>query len=77
MRNEITTPKFRRIDADTVEVTMTLEPLETVLLVFQPQKIYRPQRIEPDTKPIREPIAIGAILIRPVIRRHRTSTAAR
>ena len=37
---------------------MTLEPLETVLLVFQPEKIARPPRIEPDTKPIREPIAL-------------------
>ena len=40
-----------------VEFTLTLEPLETVLLVFQPEKITRPMRIEPDTKPIREPIA--------------------
>ena len=39
MRNEITTPRFRRIDAGTVEVSLTLEPLETVLLVFQPEKI--------------------------------------
>ncbi len=40
------------------EVTMTLEPLETVLIVFQPEKIARPLRIEPDVKPIREPIAV-------------------
>ncbi|MCD4727966.1 MAG: hypothetical protein K8R46_09910, partial [Pirellulales bacterium] len=58
MRNEITTPRFRRIDDNTVEVSLTLEPLETVLLVFQPEKIARPKRIEPDTKPIREPIVL-------------------
>ncbi|MBU4271211.1 MAG: hypothetical protein KKE86_02340 [Planctomycetes bacterium] len=58
MRNEITTPRFRRIDDNTVEVSLTLEPLETVLLVFQPEKITRPKRIEPDTKPAHEPIAL-------------------
>ena len=58
MRNEITTPRFRRINARGVVVTMTLEPLETVLLVFQPEEVDRPPRIEPDTKPIREPIMI-------------------
>jgi hypothetical protein len=57
MRNEITRPVLNRIDAET-DVSLTLEPLETVLLVFQPKKIARPMRIEPDTKPIREPIAL-------------------
>ena len=41
---------------NTVEIPLTLEPLETVLLVFQPKKIARPARIEPETKPVREPI---------------------
>ncbi len=58
MRNEIVVPRSWRTEAGTVTVSLTLEPLETVLLVFQPQRIIRPPRIEPDTKPIREPIAI-------------------
>lgn len=58
MRNEIVTPQFWRNDATTITVQMTLEPLETVLLVFQPTKIARPMRIEPDTKPIREAIVL-------------------
>ncbi len=35
-----------------------MEPLETVLLVFQPKKITRPRRIEPGMKPVRDPIAL-------------------
>jgi hypothetical protein len=58
MRNEITTPISSQLDAETVDVSMTLEPLETVLLVFRREKIARPMRIEPDTKPIRDPIAL-------------------
>ncbi|MEN6449426.1 MAG: glycosyl hydrolase [Thermoguttaceae bacterium] len=58
MRNEVTRPRFERIDASTVQLSLMLEPLETVLLVFQPKKTARPARIEPWTKPIREPIAI-------------------
>jgi hypothetical protein len=58
MHNTITSLPFQRIDENTVEMPLTLEPLETVLLVFQAEKIARPPRIEPDTKPIREPIAI-------------------
>ncbi|MEN6458027.1 MAG: glycosyl hydrolase [Thermoguttaceae bacterium] len=58
MRNELTTPQLRRIDANTTEVSLTLEPLESVLLVFQPKKTARPLRIEPDTKPIRAAVAI-------------------
>ncbi len=45
LRNEITAITFRRIDESTVEVPLWLESLETVLLVFQPQRIARPARI--------------------------------
>ena len=58
MRNEITAIPFQRIGDQQVEFSLTMEPLETALLVFQPTKIARPMRIEPGTKPIREPIAI-------------------
>jgi hypothetical protein len=58
LRNEITAITFRRIDESTVEVPLRLEPLETVLLVFQPQRIPRPARIGPDVRPVREPIVL-------------------
>lgn len=58
MRNEITAIPFRRLDEKRIIFGLTLEPLETVLLVFQPKKIERSMRIDPDTKPIREPIAL-------------------
>ena len=65
MRNEITAFPFKRIDNATVQFSLSLEPLETVLLVFQPAKITRPMRIESDTKPIREPIALVRYCSRP------------
>ena len=58
MRNEITAIPYRRLDDKRIIFGLALEPLETVLLVFQPKKIERPARIDPDTKPIREPIAL-------------------
>ncbi|MCE5266305.1 MAG: hypothetical protein LLG00_00260, partial [Planctomycetaceae bacterium] len=58
VRNEITVPQIRRASGRALNVTISLEPLETVLLVFQPEKSTRSPRIEPDTKPIRESIAI-------------------
>ena len=59
MHNTITSLPFQRIGENAVEVSLTLEPLETMLLVFQPKKIARPVRIESDTKSVREPIAIA------------------
>ncbi len=58
LRNEITAVRFRRIDEKTLEVPLSMEPLETVLLVFQPQKIARPVRISPDMQPVGKPIAL-------------------
>ena len=58
MRNEITAIPFQRINDRQVEFTLTLEPLETMLLVFQPTKIARPMRIEPGMKAVHEPIVI-------------------
>jgi hypothetical protein len=58
MRNEISSVPFRRINDRQVELSLTLEPYESCLLVFQPAKIERPARIEPESKPIREAIAI-------------------
>jgi hypothetical protein len=56
MRNEITAVASHRIDAETVEVQLTMEPLETLLLLFQPKKIARPPRIGPGVQPLRPPI---------------------
>ncbi len=66
MRNEITTPAFTRIDDKNIEITMALEPLESFLLVMQPQKIKRPARLEPSAKPIRESIVLTRIPSAPV-----------
>jgi len=58
MRNEITAIPFRRINDRQVEFSLSLEPLETALLVFQPTTIARPVRIEPGMKTAHEPIVI-------------------
>ncbi len=58
MRNEITAISFQRIDANTVEFVLPMEPSESVLLVFQPKQVSRPVRIEPGMKPIRDPIVL-------------------
>jgi hypothetical protein len=59
MRNEITAIPCQRVGDRRVEFSVTLEPLETVLLVFQPNRLARPPHIGPDTKPIREPIVLA------------------
>jgi len=61
MRNEITAVPFRRVDAHTVEVEVTLEPSESVMLVFQPQKRNLPMRICGRTKPVGNPIPVHAM----------------
>ncbi len=58
MGNEIVSIPFTRIDAGAVEFELTMQPCESALLVFQPQKIQRPARIEANTKPAREAIAL-------------------
>ena len=62
MRNEITALPVRHIDRNRVEFSLSMEPLETLMLVFQPEnlseKIARPMRIEPGATPLREPIAL-------------------
>lgn len=51
MRNQITSVPFRRIDAETVEVDVTLEPSESVLLVFAAEKRPLPPREVAATHP--------------------------
>ena len=45
MRNKINSIPFHRIDDQTVHISMCLEPLESVLLVFQPKRIPRTPRL--------------------------------
>jgi hypothetical protein len=59
LRNEITAIPFQRVGDRLVEFSLNLEPLESVLLVFQPKRQARPLRIEHDSKSIREPIAVA------------------
>jgi hypothetical protein len=58
MRNETTAAPYRRTGEKTVEIDLTLQPSESVLLVFQPQKRALPARLGDDAKPAREPVAV-------------------
>jgi len=58
VRNEVTAIPFRRTGVNVVEFSLSLEPLETVMLVFQPKRQPRPWRIEPSVKPIHEPLLL-------------------
>jgi len=58
MRNEITSVPYRRIDAHTVEVDVTLEPSDSVMLVFNPQKRSLPPRLSDRVKPSADPIIV-------------------
>ncbi len=65
IRGEINSLAFQRVDDKTVELEVTLEPLESVLLVLQPQQRKLPPRIDPDTKCVHGPIAIERIATPP------------
>ncbi len=57
MRNELSSVPFQR-DGKQVEFDLTLEPSESVLLVFQSKDRKLPARIEEGAKPPREPIPL-------------------
>jgi hypothetical protein len=57
MRNEITAIPYRRLGADSVEVDLTLEPSESVLLVFAAEKRKLPPR-DATAKPAIEPLVV-------------------
>jgi hypothetical protein len=57
VRNEITSVPFRR-DGKTVELGLTLEPLESVVLVFGPEPRVLPTRIEGTPRALRPPLAV-------------------
>lgn len=58
MRNEMNCVPTKRLDEQTVELTLTLEPSESVLLVFQKEKRSLPMRIDASVKATREPVAV-------------------
>lgn len=58
MRGGVEAVPHRRVDADVVEVDLTLEPSESVLLVFNEEKRPLPMRIDAHTKPAHEAIEV-------------------
>ncbi len=58
MRGEITALPYRRLREDQVEIAVTLEPLESVLIVFQAAKRDRPARLEPGSRPLHAAIDV-------------------
>jgi hypothetical protein len=61
MRGEIRAPAWNRAAHDAVEFTLTLEPMESALVVFQPTPGALPTRIEPALKPLAAPILVERI----------------
>jgi hypothetical protein len=51
MRNEITRIPYARMGPDMVEFYLTLEPMESALIVFQPKRIARPARFSSQLRP--------------------------
>ncbi len=58
MRNTIESLPFERVDTDSVQLTITLEPLESVLLVFQLESRPLPRRLDPQSSPRNTPITV-------------------
>ena len=58
MRNEMNCVPTKRLDDQTVELSLTLEPCESVMLVFQKEKRALPMRLDASAKPVREPISV-------------------
>jgi len=58
MQNEITSIPFRRVGEDVVDVSLTLEPNESALLVFRPEARPLPARLGPDAEPALEPVPV-------------------
>lgn len=59
LRNEITAIPFNRTGEKSVEFSLTMQPLETALIVFQPTKQDRPPRIEGTIKPVSQSITVA------------------
>ena len=53
MRNEITMPSYRRLGDGQVEISLDLEPDESLLLVFNAEQRPLPLRLSPGAQPLR------------------------
>jgi hypothetical protein len=58
MRNEICSISSDRVDENTAEFGLTLEPLESVLIVFRKDAVSRSPRIRSGQQPAGDPIAV-------------------
>jgi hypothetical protein len=58
LRNELTSVPFTRLSSGQVEVSLTLEPSESVVLVFHKEKRQLPRRLDGTLKPLSEPIRV-------------------
>lgn len=58
MRNEIAGLKYRSVENGQVEFDLVLEPMESVLLVFQKKERDLPLRMNADTKSLREAVNV-------------------
>ncbi|HEY3322169.1 MAG TPA: glycosyl hydrolase [Planctomycetota bacterium] len=58
MRNEITSVQYERVADNVVELELTLEPSESVVLMFQKDKRELPGRMPLAVKPARAPIEV-------------------
>ena len=57
MRGEVNAISYKRINKETVEFGLTMEPCESALIVFQEKKTERPMRIEPGMQEARKAVA--------------------
>ena len=57
-RNEITSIPCQRVDGSRTDFTLVLEPLESVLIVFQPTSNNLPGRIDVSSKTVRDSIEL-------------------
>lgn len=58
MRNEVTAIPFKRMNADTVDFDLMLEPSESVLVVFRPEARGLPTRVDSGTDPVQASIPV-------------------
>jgi hypothetical protein len=59
LTGEITALPFTRTGEKTVEFTLSMQPIETALVVFQPKKQDRPAHIAANAKPVRAPVEVA------------------
>jgi len=64
MRGEIRSLRHERVAEDAVEWSLTLEPLESTLVVFSPAKRELPARLEADAKPSAPPMEVTRVPVR-------------